>query len=117
MENSPKTSTISGIHAREWIAPAVTTYLIRQLAESNDAQKYLDKLNLYILPVTNPDGYEYSRQSVGKSTSIYRYLLCNIYLSMDLDQYSTLEKEQEAGEGLQLRGGRLEQELWIQIRT
>ena len=55
-----------GIHAREWIAPAVAAYVIQQLSESKEAHKYIDKFNFYLLPVANPDGYEYTRQSVRK---------------------------------------------------
>ncbi len=50
----------AGIHAREWIGPAVGTYLVNELlnnAEAND--KYLDSFNIYLLPVANPDGYEF----------------------------------------------------------
>ena len=55
-----------GIHAREWIAPAVCTYLIAQLAENKTGNmNYLDNLNIYILPVANPDGYEYTWSDVG----------------------------------------------------
>merc|ERR1739844_408844 len=50
-----------GIHAREWIAPAATTYIIKQLVErSGDNQDLVDFYDFYILPVANPDGYEYS---------------------------------------------------------
>ena len=55
---------LPGIHAREWIAPAVAAYVIQQLSESKEAHKYIDKFNFYLLPVANPDGYEYTRQSV-----------------------------------------------------
>ncbi|XP_026272805.1 carboxypeptidase B-like [Frankliniella occidentalis] len=51
----------AGIHAREWIAPPVAIYLIQQLtqqAEANDA--LLDGLDWYIMPLVNPDGYEYT---------------------------------------------------------
>ena len=52
----------SGIHAREWIAPAMATYIMRELVERN-ATKYIDNLNIHILPSANPDGYEHSRNS------------------------------------------------------
>jgi len=54
----------ANIHAREWIANAVATYQIKELLE-NDAvdSTYLDNLNIYILPMANPDGYEYSRNT------------------------------------------------------
>jgi len=51
----------AGIHAREWIAPAVSTFIVRELVENNTAHPdYLDKINWYFLPSANPDGYAYS---------------------------------------------------------
>ncbi|XGW20637.1 hypothetical protein V3C99_003985 [Haemonchus contortus] len=54
-----------GIHAREWIAPATAMYIVRELVNGYDSdpsiQKILDHVDFYILPVMNPDGYEYSR--------------------------------------------------------
>merc|ERR1711970_970884 len=51
----------AGIHAREWISPAVATYLVRQLVEEYDSHPdYLDKINWYFIPSANPDGYEYT---------------------------------------------------------
>lgn len=51
----------AGIHAREWIAPAVATYLVNELVNNNDAHPdYLDKINWYFIPCANPDGYSYS---------------------------------------------------------
>ena len=46
-----------GIHAREWISPAATTYIIKQLVErSGENQDLVDFYDFYILPVANPDG-------------------------------------------------------------
>ncbi|XP_033729870.1 carboxypeptidase B-like [Pecten maximus] len=54
-----------GIHAREWIAPAVVLYMIDQLANNPnndpDIANLLDKFDWYLVPLVNPDGYEYSR--------------------------------------------------------
>ena len=50
----------AGIHAREWIAPAMAIYIIDQLL-NNDKDGFLSKLNFHILPIANPDGYEFSR--------------------------------------------------------
>ena len=52
-----------GIHAREWISPAVATYHMRELVENGDKypSEIVDQVDWYILPVHNPDGYEYSR--------------------------------------------------------
>ena len=51
-----------GIHAREWISPATTSYIMRELAEnSGQYSSLLDKFDVYIMPSMNPDGYEYTR--------------------------------------------------------
>ncbi|EDV94383.1 zinc carboxypeptidase [Drosophila grimshawi] len=52
----------SGIHAREWIAPATATYFIEQLLHSTDpsVQSLARAHNWLIFPTVNPDGYRYS---------------------------------------------------------
>ncbi|XP_012289073.1 carboxypeptidase B [Orussus abietinus] len=45
-----------GIHAREWISPAAVTYVIDYLVENSEDLE----ADYYILPVVNPDGYEYT---------------------------------------------------------
>lgn len=50
-----------GIHAREWISPAAVLYVISQLVENYSANSNLLKdYDWVILPVVNPDGYEYT---------------------------------------------------------
>ncbi|XP_046653362.1 carboxypeptidase B-like [Daphnia pulicaria] len=49
-----------GFHAREWITPALATYIIQQLVEEPANAKLLFNIDWYIMPVVNPDGYEYS---------------------------------------------------------
>ena len=53
-----------GIHAREWISPSTVTYILKEFLE-NPAKysKILSKVDLYFLPLANPDGYEFSRRS------------------------------------------------------
>ncbi|GJQ71040.1 hypothetical protein Trydic_g950 [Trypoxylus dichotomus] len=49
-----------GIHAREWIAPALALYIIQQLVENPENRALVENVNWYIIPVLNPDGYEYT---------------------------------------------------------
>ena len=52
-----------GTHAREWISPAVVTWMMKEVVEKDCRHPHLtDKLDWYFLPVLNPDGYEYSRK-------------------------------------------------------
>lgn len=51
-------------HAREWISTSVPMYicdtLITKVATETTYQNLLNKFAVYIVPVMNPDGYEYS---------------------------------------------------------
>ena len=51
-------------HAREWVTPMVTTYLIERLAQDyinvNEIKTFLDNVDIHIIPVVNPDGYVYT---------------------------------------------------------
>jgi len=49
-----------GIHAREWISPATVTFMMRELVTNPRMSRLLDQYDFFVLPVTNPDGYEYS---------------------------------------------------------
>jgi len=54
----------SGIHAREWISPAVATYIVNELVSGYASHpEYLDNINWYFLPSANPDGYAYTFDS------------------------------------------------------
>jgi len=54
----------AGIHAREWIASATATYMINELVNNYEENKdIVDNLNIHFIPMANPDGYEYSRNS------------------------------------------------------
>ncbi|XP_046604830.1 carboxypeptidase A4-like [Neodiprion virginianus] len=60
-ESKPVVWIDGGMHAREWIGPAVATYILNQLVEKNSTySKLLETSDWMILPVSNPDGYEFS---------------------------------------------------------
>uniref|UniRef100_A0AC34QSZ6 ShKT domain-containing protein n=1 Tax=Panagrolaimus sp. JU765 TaxID=591449 RepID=A0AC34QSZ6_9BILA len=65
-----------GIHAREWAAIHTALYFIEQLIAGYNFDPqitaYVDNLNFYILPVANPDGFEYSRSDVTPQTRFWR---------------------------------------------
>ncbi|WP_189958197.1 M14 family metallopeptidase [Streptomyces alanosinicus] len=52
---------VCGQHAREWIAPAACTYLVNELVVNRARYPQLKDLTVTVVPVANPDGYEYSR--------------------------------------------------------
>ena len=49
-----------GIHAREWIAPAVCVWMIHQLIAPDVDDVLLDTFDWWIVPLANPDGYVYT---------------------------------------------------------
>ncbi|KAK6107079.1 Zinc carboxypeptidase family protein [Brugia pahangi] len=66
----------AGIHAREWASIHTALYFIDQLISQYgiDSQitSYIDTLNFYIVPVVNPDGYEYSRSDLTPHARFWR---------------------------------------------
>ncbi|XGW23084.1 hypothetical protein V3C99_005374 [Haemonchus contortus] len=55
----------AGIHAREWAAVHTGMYFINLIVNNREEdpkiRSYLENLVIYIFPVLNPDGYEYTR--------------------------------------------------------
>ncbi|GFO09004.1 carboxypeptidase [Plakobranchus ocellatus] len=67
----PKSAVVieAGIHSREWISPAVNLWVIDALIQGYrtgdpNITAMLDHSDWYIIPVTNPDGYEFSHEQV-----------------------------------------------------
>jgi len=62
--NKPGFYIQSELHAREWLANAATTYILKELCEGygNDDSitQVLDNVNIFIVPTVNIDGYIYS---------------------------------------------------------
>ncbi|XP_055602204.1 carboxypeptidase B-like [Uranotaenia lowii] len=53
----------AGIHAREWITISVALYVIHQLVERDAINwRCLKNFDWIVVPLLNPDGYQYSRE-------------------------------------------------------
>ena len=56
-------------HAREWISPPTTMYIADTLADSYGSDPtitaLLDRVEVIVIPVVNPDGYEYTYSPSG----------------------------------------------------
>ncbi|XP_049877988.1 carboxypeptidase B-like [Pectinophora gossypiella] len=50
----------AAVHAREWITPPVALYIINQLVVDIVDSDLTERLDWIIIPLVNPDGYEYS---------------------------------------------------------
>ena len=64
LENKPSIVINGCQHAREWITPMATTYLIEKLTEdynnNDEINMFLNLVDVHIIPVVNPDGYVYT---------------------------------------------------------
>lgn len=59
----------AGIHAREWAAPALALYMITKLVEQITESDIVNNIDWVIVPLINPDGYEYSQSSSAVSAN------------------------------------------------
>ncbi|EYB86045.1 hypothetical protein Y032_0286g1393 [Ancylostoma ceylanicum] len=53
----------AGIHAREWIAHSTALNIIWQFVHDSSYKRLLHEMDIIVVPNTNPDGYEYSRET------------------------------------------------------
>ncbi|XP_076470301.1 carboxypeptidase B1-like [Babylonia areolata] len=71
----------AGMHAREWIAPAMALNIIYKLAfnpdNDPDIEQLLEKFDWVIIPVTNPDGYIFSQKNI--TTRLWRKTRTTLY--------------------------------------
>ncbi|XP_059613885.1 carboxypeptidase B-like [Phlebotomus argentipes] len=59
----PKVFIDATIHAREWIAPMAVLYLIHEIVQHSADHPEFYECDWIIIPVANPDGYQYSHDS------------------------------------------------------
>lgn len=73
--NNPGVFIEGGIHAREWITPAVVMYITHQILKSKDAdiRDMAESYDWYIFPSFNPDGYVYTHTNVRTILMIISY--------------------------------------------
>ncbi|CAG5016928.1 unnamed protein product [Parnassius apollo] len=76
------------IHAREWITLPATLYAIEKLVVDITDRDLVDQIDWIILPIANPDGYEFSHTNTrfwrkNRSTG---HIIANICLGVDLNR-------------------------------
>lgn len=59
--NRPKVAIVAGQHAREWIAPQVALQTVEALLADPENADLLERFEFWVVPLANPDGYEFSR--------------------------------------------------------
>ncbi|KFB50554.1 AGAP006210-PA-like protein [Anopheles sinensis] len=60
--NRPLVIVEAGLRAREWISPMSASYILHEIVEHYyEFENILDNVNFLIVPLANPDGYEFSR--------------------------------------------------------
>ncbi|XP_053678721.1 uncharacterized protein LOC128729091 [Anopheles nili] len=77
---NPAVFTEGSIHAREWISAATVTWVLNELLTSQDpsVREIAENYDWYIVPVANPDGYEYTHTTtrLWRKTRSQQNVLC-----------------------------------------
>ncbi|MFN7162026.1 MAG: M14 family metallopeptidase, partial [Fimbriimonadales bacterium] len=70
-------------HAREWITPPVVLYFAYRLVSEYETdvrvREYLDRMEIYVVPVVNPDGYVFTHTTNRLWRKNRRYLGRNFW--------------------------------------
>lgn len=74
-EKKPVIFIEGGIHAREWISTAFVTHFANRLLigyenHEEDIKTLMETFDFYIVPLLNPDGYEYTHTKVNYALKI-----------------------------------------------
>ncbi|KAF2899288.1 hypothetical protein ILUMI_06886, partial [Ignelater luminosus] len=85
-ETRPVIFIDGGIHGQEWISVAQVLYIIYSLAELQGNQQMIEAVDWVLVPVVNPDGYEYTQKTV----SVF-VLIINFIESLKLSFYTILK--------------------------
>lgn len=54
----------AAVHAREWVTPPVALYIIHRLVVDIADAQLTNEIDWIIIPMANPDGYEFSIDEV-----------------------------------------------------
>jgi hypothetical protein len=69
----------AGVHAREWISVTTALYIANKLVtlhnSDSSTKELLKEFDWYILPVVNPDGYEYTQTRVSVAFKQFTYVI------------------------------------------
>uniref|UniRef100_A0A0K0FV90 Peptidase_M14 domain-containing protein n=1 Tax=Strongyloides venezuelensis TaxID=75913 RepID=A0A0K0FV90_STRVS len=95
-KKKPQIVIDAGMHGREWVTHSSILIIFDHIVKNILKYKgFLDKVNVIIFPVLNPDGYEYSRKEV-RMWRGNRNLNDNVKCGIDLNRnYPFLWKESD----------------------
>lgn len=75
-ETLPIIFVTAGVSARDWISVMAAIDIMHELVEHySDFQDIVDNIEWFVIPVGNPDGYEFSRAAAAVSQSFSRRIL------------------------------------------